>query len=877
MDMETASKKKLLNALPGLDYHVIFNDYKLLLDHYHITYQTKGSRIIAGEFGTGPEWLLYISVVKVQFAEALEVLIPFVSDGAISIAVPEDSQVHGMILNGSLGYAQVGKVITVRVHLQEELPGITMALMEAVKPLKGIEIPGTKELEAGILYTAFSLAPFLSGEFQDSECANSALWPFHGISEPKLAKPSKWISKHYLVIHKLKEDPKGSVYKALNLRNWFNIKWCVVKEGRANQCLDDNGRSVTNRLEWQAFLQQEFAHEGFLPKVIDFFNHHKNAYLVMEYIDGVPYNTRVSEIQEGVLYASLPAERKEALLKLMLQLVSIIKKFHDKGYLHRDVSPINFMVRDNEQLIAIDAELAYNVKENIPNPWFTLGTEGYMSPNQAKLKMPEIADDIYGLGGMLIRTLTGLTPIKFDRLISKEQTCNHLNFFINDQRLVVLLMQCRELEGKNRPTVVSIAHPLELSLATLLTRPEQVVQRTFRPPDLNQLLINSINGFSQEPLTGPEGIWYTKEREAEVQSKVYRFSADLFGGAAGIFYALSKCDSADLPTKVPDVIVEANLKKLLENSRQIINAGKVKTGLFSGHAGIGLSLAQLIHDGQLERSVSNLNLIALLTQVNDCKDLSMDSGLSGYGLAAMKIADLIQFPVLEADLWSTANYILKEQRRDGSWFVNDIQKNRKIVAHGLFHGVAGISYFLMVYGYRFEHSESIKAAKKGTSYLISLIRENEKHCHIPPASKSSETDPWHEHGFTGIAYLFIRAFEYNGNAQYQKVAKELLENHPIYITSNYLSQANGIAGVGEVYLEAFRVFKDDIWLERAREIASMLAHSFSCISEDAIYWLDGNDSHPLPGFMNGNAGVLHFLARLNNPQRIEFPFIHFNI
>jgi serine/threonine protein kinase len=871
--MEIASNTRLVKTGEPLTYKAFFMDYKALFISREIPFELKASRIVIGQFSSEPEWLLYITVIKPQLEEALEIVLPLILNGEIAAAAPEHSQMHGMLLDGSLGFQEVGKVIYIRVIDKDRLYIIAKELIERTQTLKGPEIPGIHKL-GGCIYTEFNIAPFTDQPGKYQVRGSAQRWPFGRILPFKTAKPLKWLARKYLLVHTLKYDTKGSVYKALNLSNWFNIKWCVVKEGRMNQCLDDFGRSIVDRLQWQAFVQQQFSEDCILPKVVDAFLKEDNAYLIMELIDGVAFNDKVSEIQEGIIYHQMTLNNKEKLIKLIQQLITLIEKFHSKGYLHRDISPINFMVRDTGELVAIDVELAYNYNEDVPSPWFALGTEGYMSPGQATMQHPEIEDDIYSLGGMLIRTFTGISPIKFDYLTSADQLCNHLNYFINDHRLANLLVQCRDHTSSLRPAISSIIHTLDLSQVRLITGNDKHPENPNTKLRLEEIIDKAVQGFLGSPLIGPNSIWYAKAREADGQSKVFSFYPDLYNGVAGVLYTLSKLELAGFQIDLSNTIIQANLEKLMGSITDAIKEGLEIPGLFRGHPGIALSIAQLIHAGQLERSIQHLNLITTLLKANYIEDISIDSGLAGLGIAIMKVSRLLNFPAIETDLRPVILQILNSQSKDGSWDINDLHKRDKTVTHGLLHGITGVAYFLLSYGYEYDHEPSKRAALKALGYLEKQLIYRADVFHIPPVSRTSNLDPWMESGFSGIAYLFIRAYEYGGAESSKEIATKLLENHPVDITSNYIGQANGISGIGELYLEAWRVFKSDIWMKRAIGIGSLLAHTFCCTKVDGVYWLEGNDNSPSPGFMNGNAGILHFLARLNAPNTIDFPFIH---
>jgi hypothetical protein len=128
-------------------------------------------------------------------------------------------------------------------------------------------------------------------------------------------------------------------------------------------------------------------------------------------------------------------------------------------------------------------------------------------------------------------------------------------------------------------------------------------------------------------------------------------------------------------------------------------------------------------------------------------------------------------------------------------------------------------------------------------------------------------------GFSGIAWVFIKAFEYLKDGGYKEAAVSALLSHPHYIESNYLCQSTGLAGLGEIYLDAYRVFKDTQWLDRATHIASFIGHCAKVQNDGSLYWLEGSDNLPTAGFMTGNSGIIHFLLRFNNPGKIGFPLL----
>ncbi len=75
---------------------------------------------------------------------------------------------------------------------------------------------------------------------------------------------------------------------------------------------------------------------------------------------------------------------------------------------------------------------------------------------------------------------------------------------------------------------------------------------------------------------------------------------------------------------------------------------------------------------------------------------------------------------------------------------------------------------------------------------------------------------WWCHGSPGIGLTFLTLYDYTGNRAFAEVARKALRTHPIDIRYPNLSQCHGLGGLGEIYLQAFRVLGDREWLSGQR-------------------------------------------------------------
>lgn len=131
--------------------------------------------------------------------------------------------------------------------------------------------------------------------------------------------------------------------------------------------------------------------------------HNRTPYFVMEFVDGPTLNE----------HAKTPMDAKTA-ANFMISLCDAIAYCHQQGVLHRDLKPSNILLtRDHQPKIAdFGLAKAINSDSSSTRTGEVLGTPGYMSPEQASgvVKNLDGRCDVYGLGAILFRLLTGRAP-----------------------------------------------------------------------------------------------------------------------------------------------------------------------------------------------------------------------------------------------------------------------------------------------------------------------------------------------------------------------------------------------------------------------------------------------------------------------------------
>ncbi|MBS0266817.1 MAG: serine/threonine protein kinase [Planctomycetes bacterium] len=104
--------------------------------------------------------------------------------------------------------------------------------------------------------------------------------------------------------------------------------------------------------------------------------------------------------------------------RLLLSVARAVQFLHDHGIVHRDLKPSNILMDGGGTPYVTDFGLAKIFDEigEATETGTTLGTPGYMSPEQAAGRVSEVTarSDVYGLGAVLYEMLTGRAPFRED-------------------------------------------------------------------------------------------------------------------------------------------------------------------------------------------------------------------------------------------------------------------------------------------------------------------------------------------------------------------------------------------------------------------------------------------------------------------------------
>lgn len=128
-------------------------------------------------------------------------------------------------------------------------------------------------------------------------------------------------------------------------------------------------------------------------------------YLVMEYLFGESLGAYLR--REKKMHAKLA-------VPLLARVASALAAAHAKGVIHRDVKPDNLYLigepGEAYDVRLLDFGMARLRKSTMTAAGMTVGTAEYMAPEQGLSDPVDARTDVYGLGAVLYRTLTGELP-----------------------------------------------------------------------------------------------------------------------------------------------------------------------------------------------------------------------------------------------------------------------------------------------------------------------------------------------------------------------------------------------------------------------------------------------------------------------------------
>lgn len=157
------------------------------------------------------------------------------------------------------------------------------------------------------------------------------------------------------------------------------------------------GVSIAARFRNEAQAAGRLTHPG-IVSIYEYGEDGDTAFIAMEFVEGQDLSK---------LLTINPMLSEPMLLQIMDQLLLALHYAHERGVWHRDIKPANLILTKSGQLKITDFGIARIRDAAITQVTSTIGTHGYMAPEQYRGQTIDQRVDIFAAGVLLYRLLAG--------------------------------------------------------------------------------------------------------------------------------------------------------------------------------------------------------------------------------------------------------------------------------------------------------------------------------------------------------------------------------------------------------------------------------------------------------------------------------------
>ncbi len=250
--------------------------------------------------------------------------------------------------------------------------------------------------------------------------------------------PAKVLDGRYKLIKKIGSGGFGRTFIARDMRRPGSPP-CVVKQLKPASDDPTFIREARRLFNTEAETLEKLGKHDQIPQLLAYFEEDKQFFLVQEFIEGrslydelkaplpevsdLDHQTQ-EQILEELQNIDAPPRDKQLdeveVLKILKDVLEVLEFVHSEGVIHRDIKPDNLIRRKKDQKIVLidfgavkamqDANTKLTADEKGESRFtVTIGTPGYM-PSEQCAGRPNYSSDIYALGMVAIKALTGYAP-----------------------------------------------------------------------------------------------------------------------------------------------------------------------------------------------------------------------------------------------------------------------------------------------------------------------------------------------------------------------------------------------------------------------------------------------------------------------------------
>ena len=452
------------------------------------------------------------------------------------------------------------------------------------------------------------------------------------------------LAGRYKIIRLLGEGGMGSVFLAEEIGLDRIVALKIL-----NPKLTDSSRERRRFIE-EARTMASFRHDNIL-EVYGIDEWKQYIFISMEYVDGESFK---DSLDRGI--------SQKSGLRVLYKTTSALAVAHEGGVIHRDLKPENILVGDDQVKVA-DWGLAraYELPKGVTKTGMVMGTPEYMAPEQISGVKLSPATDLYALGVLLYRLLSGRLPFRAPSLTDllqkhlqeQAEDISKLSQSI-DPYLADLTMQLLAKDPKERPQSAKKVLPLLKEGRRGLHKSKKSISRVSSPSKVAQYPSSAGNS----PFTLPRVIasilslllvfflfWHFASTEqttvgerafksirmSDFDEVLLKFSSKPPSGST-LFFADTDIESVELDTKFREESYKNLYALRIPLEHPIFEAREFCLKLGGGKE---IRAKLEAYDSRFLRSLKRLEGMEakVIDALNDCSnEEEVNSVLSNYGL-----------------------------------------------------------------------------------------------------------------------------------------------------------------------------------------------------------------------------------------------------
>ena len=253
------------------------------------------------------------------------------------------------------------------------------------------------ELRMGDATLAAELSSLLGADARSAEILAPLDRHFPRVEPPPPDPGVAGSVSHYEILGRIGGGGMGVVYRARDVRRGREVALKFLSHPRLR---DATARA---RFRNEAEAASRLDHPNICPVYEYDETPDGRPFIAMPFVEGRTLRERIAE-------GPLPAAEAA---RIVLQAARGLEHAHQAGLVHRDVTPANLLLTPDGQVRILDFGVVKRTGgEVLTAKGMSLGTIGYMAPEQVRAETVDARTDVWALGAVLYEALAGRSPFK---------------------------------------------------------------------------------------------------------------------------------------------------------------------------------------------------------------------------------------------------------------------------------------------------------------------------------------------------------------------------------------------------------------------------------------------------------------------------------